>query len=161
MTVKQTECFRLEQRSGIRFLLAEKCKPCEIYTRLFDVYRESVCMLSLSFSQKCLQMSYPLFGYVTGSNQRLYLLYHVSSRTVLVPRAMFNGCQLSVICCLILPLKVLHCLQVLNPHSFGYVSGSNQRLYLLYHVSSRTQRVWVQYPVIGKWRTFRGEINSR
>ena len=27
----QTEYSRLEQRSVIKFLLAEKCKPCEIY----------------------------------------------------------------------------------------------------------------------------------
>ena len=37
---------------------------------------------------------------------------------------------------LISPLKVLH--QVLNSHSFGYITGSNQWLYPLYHVSLRT-----------------------
>ena len=37
---------------------------------------------------------------------------------------------------LISPLKVLHCLhEVLNTHTFGYVTGSNQRFYQLYHVS--------------------------
>ena len=36
-------------------------------------------------------------------------------------------------------LKVLLCLhQVLNSHSFGYVTGSNQHLYPLCHVSLRT-----------------------
>ena len=30
---------RLEQRSVIKFLVAEKCKPCEIY-RMCDMYRE-------------------------------------------------------------------------------------------------------------------------
>ena len=34
----QTECSRLEQRSVIKFLVAEKCKPCEIYRRIYDVY---------------------------------------------------------------------------------------------------------------------------
>ena len=37
---------------------------------------------------------------------------------------------------LISPLKVLHCLhRVLNSHSFGYVTGSNHRLYPLCYVS--------------------------
>ena len=37
---------QIEQRSFIIYLLAEKCKPCEIYRRMFDVYREAY------FSQK-------------------------------------------------------------------------------------------------------------
>ena len=40
------ESLRLEQRSVIKFLVAEKCKPCEIYRRLCDVYETA------SFSQK-------------------------------------------------------------------------------------------------------------
>ena len=31
---------RLEQKSVIKFLVAEKCKPCEIYKRICDKYRE-------------------------------------------------------------------------------------------------------------------------
>ena len=31
----------LEQRSIIKFLLAVKCKPCEIYQRICDVYEEA------------------------------------------------------------------------------------------------------------------------
>ena len=41
IVANQTECSRLEQRSVIKFLLAEKCKPCEIYTRMCIVYREA------------------------------------------------------------------------------------------------------------------------
>ena len=35
MAANQTECFTLEQRSVIKFLLVEKGKPCEIYRRMF------------------------------------------------------------------------------------------------------------------------------
>ena len=42
----QTEYFRLEQISVIKFLVAEMCKPCEVYRRVFDVNRETC------FSQK-------------------------------------------------------------------------------------------------------------
>ena len=31
------ESFRMEQRSVILFLVAEKCKQCEIYRRMYDV----------------------------------------------------------------------------------------------------------------------------
>ena len=41
MTANQTECSRLEQRFVIIFLVAEKCKPCEIYKRTCDVYQEA------------------------------------------------------------------------------------------------------------------------
>ena len=37
---KQTDCYRLEQRSVIKFLVAKNCKPYEIYRRICDVYRE-------------------------------------------------------------------------------------------------------------------------
>ena len=30
-----------EQRSFIKYLLVEKCKPCEIYRRMYDLYREA------------------------------------------------------------------------------------------------------------------------
>ena len=32
---------RLEQRSIIKYLVAETCKPCEIYRTLCDVYEET------------------------------------------------------------------------------------------------------------------------
>ena len=35
------QCSRLKQKSVIKFLLAEKCKPCEIHRRMYDVYREA------------------------------------------------------------------------------------------------------------------------
>ena len=39
---------QIEQRSFIKYLLAEKSKPCEIYRRMYDLYREAY------FSQKYL-----------------------------------------------------------------------------------------------------------
>ena len=41
---------RIEQISVIKFLVAEQCKPSEIFRRMSDVYEEAC------FSQKCLQM---------------------------------------------------------------------------------------------------------
>ena len=46
MAANETQCSRIEQRSLIKFLLAEKCKPREIYRRICDVYGEAC------FSQK-------------------------------------------------------------------------------------------------------------
>ena len=42
---------KLEQRSVINFLLAEKCKPCEIYRRICNVYGETC------FSEKSVHKS--------------------------------------------------------------------------------------------------------
>ena len=41
MPENKTECSWLEQRSVMKFLLAEKYKPCEIYRRMYDVYGEA------------------------------------------------------------------------------------------------------------------------
>ena len=49
MKANQTKCSRLEQRSIFKFLVAEKCKPCEIYRKMSDVYGEETC-----FSKKYL-----------------------------------------------------------------------------------------------------------
>ena len=46
MVANQTECSRLEQRSIIKFLVADKRKPYEIYRLMCDVYRKAY------FSQK-------------------------------------------------------------------------------------------------------------
>ena len=46
MAADQVECFRLKQRSVIKFLLVEKSKPYEIYRKICDVHREEC------FSQK-------------------------------------------------------------------------------------------------------------
>ena len=58
MPLNLTECSRLEQRSVIKFLVAEKCKSCEIYRRMFNVFGEA------SFSKKIftneLNMGLPL-----------------------------------------------------------------------------------------------------
>ena len=42
MDANQTQCSKLEQRFVIKFLVAEKYKPCEIYKRMCDVNGE-VC----------------------------------------------------------------------------------------------------------------------
>ena len=39
MAANQT-VLQAEQRSVIKFLVGKKCKPCEIYKRICDVYRE-------------------------------------------------------------------------------------------------------------------------
>ena len=49
MATNQTECSRLEQRSVIKFLVAEKCKPYGIYRRMCDV-------TEVYFSKRSLQM---------------------------------------------------------------------------------------------------------
>ena len=41
MVKNQAEWSRLEQTSMINFFLVEKCKPCEIYWRMFNVYGEA------------------------------------------------------------------------------------------------------------------------
>ena len=38
MMVNQTEFSRLEQRSLMKFLVAQNYKPCEIYKRMCEVY---------------------------------------------------------------------------------------------------------------------------
>ena len=38
MMVNQIECIRFQQRSVIKVLVTEKCKPCEIYRRICYVY---------------------------------------------------------------------------------------------------------------------------
>ena len=42
----KSECSTLEQRSIMKFLLAEKWKPCEIYGRMCNVFREA-CFIFL------------------------------------------------------------------------------------------------------------------
>ena len=41
MAANQTQRSRLEQDSVIKLFMAKKCKLCEIYTRLCDVYEET------------------------------------------------------------------------------------------------------------------------
>ena len=40
MVANQRKCSRLEQRSVIKFLVAEKYKPCKIYRRMCDTFGE-------------------------------------------------------------------------------------------------------------------------
>ena len=41
MVANPTECSKLEQRSVMKFLMAEKHKACEIHRRMCDVYEEA------------------------------------------------------------------------------------------------------------------------
>ena len=50
IAANQKEYSRLEESSVNQFLVAKKCKPCDIYRRMCDVDRET------GFSQKSLQM---------------------------------------------------------------------------------------------------------
>ena len=58
----QTECFCLKQRSVMKLLLAEKCKPYEIYRRVCDVYREA--WVSQKMFPNKLNMDLPLWDWV-------------------------------------------------------------------------------------------------
>ena len=40
IVANQADCFWLQQSSVIKFLVTEKCKPCEICRRMYDVYVE-------------------------------------------------------------------------------------------------------------------------
>ena len=51
MAANQAKYAKLEQKSVIKSLVAKKCKPCEIYRRIWDMCGETC------FSKKeCLQM---------------------------------------------------------------------------------------------------------
>ena len=57
MVENQTEGSRLEQSSVIKSLAAEKCKQCEIYRKMCDVYgkacfRQKKMFATMSLSQK-------------------------------------------------------------------------------------------------------------
>ena len=57
MVENQTEYWRFEQKSVIKFLVAEKCKPCEINRRICNVYEEAslnqkMCLLLRSWIEK-------------------------------------------------------------------------------------------------------------
>ena len=61
MLLNQSECSRFEQRLVIKFLVDEKCKACEIYGRMFDVFRE-VCLNQKMFTNR-LNMSLLLWAW--------------------------------------------------------------------------------------------------
>ena len=56
MAANHTQCSTFEQRSVIRFMLAEKCKSCEIYRRMSDVYGET--LFSQRNIQKCVKQGF-------------------------------------------------------------------------------------------------------
>ena len=41
MEANQTQGFGFEQRSATKFLVAENCKPCDIYRRMCHFYEEA------------------------------------------------------------------------------------------------------------------------
>ena len=41
MVANQTEFFKLEQKSLIKFLVAKKCKSSEVYKRICNEYEEA------------------------------------------------------------------------------------------------------------------------
>ena len=49
----QKECFRLEQRSANKSLMAKKCKPNKIYTTMCDIYEEACLVKRYVF--KCVK----------------------------------------------------------------------------------------------------------
>ena len=49
MAANQIEYSKVEQKSVMKLLVAEKCKTCEIYRRMCDVYEEAC------FNQKYFQ----------------------------------------------------------------------------------------------------------
>ena len=80
MVAYKTMCTRLEQRSVINLLLAEKCKTCEIYWRICNVYREE------SFSQKMftngLNKDFPLWDTVEKTVHRVEAHWLSSNKNV-------------------------------------------------------------------------------
>ena len=46
MATNNTECFRLKQRSVIKFLVDEKCEPYEIYRRMY-MYVEAFFLVKM------------------------------------------------------------------------------------------------------------------
>ena len=63
MVANHIESTELEQRFAMKFLIAEKCKLCEIYKRIYDVY-EKTC-----FSTKNIH-KWAKHGFVTMSLSR-------------------------------------------------------------------------------------------
>ena len=57
MSANQTLCFRIKQRSAIKFWVSEKCKQCELYKRMWDLYGKA-CFSKKIFT-KWLNMGLP------------------------------------------------------------------------------------------------------
>ena len=53
MATNKNEYSRLEQRSVIKFLMADKCKPCEIYWRICNVYEEACFNKKIFINRVC------------------------------------------------------------------------------------------------------------
>ena len=63
ITANQTESSRLEQRSVIRCLVAEKYKQYEIYKRMYNVYREKIFVKERMYTNG-INMGFPLQAWV-------------------------------------------------------------------------------------------------
>ena len=62
MVTNQTESSGLEQKSVIKFLEDDKCKPCEIYRRICNVFREA-CFSQRMFTNE-LVIGLPLWVWI-------------------------------------------------------------------------------------------------
>ena len=83
MATNQTVWSRLEQGSVIKFLVAEKCKPCEIYRRMLNVYGK-VCSSQKMFPNRlnCLKKVKIVFKMKTGQ-AGLHRLIHLKWSVVI------------------------------------------------------------------------------
>ena len=68
MVSNQTEWTRVEQRSVLKFLMAEKSKPCESYRSMYDVYGGEF------FSQKTVK-ELARHGFVTTRERKRQFIY--------------------------------------------------------------------------------------
>ena len=80
---------RLEQRSVIKFLLAEKCKPCEIYRRLYNEYGEA-CLVKKMFTN-ALNMILSIQAWVKQTVHGVEIHWLSSKEKVLCPAVSLEG----------------------------------------------------------------------
>ena len=70
MVSNQTAYSKLEQRSVSKFLIAEKCKQCEIYRKINDVYGEA-CLSQNKILTNGLNAGLPLWACVEKTVHRM------------------------------------------------------------------------------------------
>ena len=59
-------CSRIEQRSVIKFLVAEQCKPSDIFRRMSDMYEEACCSQKMSTNRLNYSKDEKMFLMKTG-----------------------------------------------------------------------------------------------
>ena len=118
MVANQKQCFRLEQRSLIRFLIATKSKPCDIYRRMYVVYGEAY------FSQKrftnTLNMGMPLRTRIKKTIQRVGKHWLFGKEKVLGAAIGKEG-----------HANCLQAYKMINHYWFSWKRGSHQLCFLL------------------------------